>query len=233
MNYHLISHHLCPYVQRVAITLTEKGLPFERCNIDLARKPDWFLEISPLGKTPVLLAGEEGSQEAIFESAVICDYLDEVHAPRLHPQDALARARHRAWVEYASATLNVIGGFYSAADARALEVRTNELRAMFATLEAERVKHQGPYFAGPALCLVDAAFAPVFRYFDVFEGIASFGFFDALPRVRAWRAALAARPSVQAAVGADYPERLRKFIAARNSELSRLQASAESATLAA
>jgi glutathione S-transferase len=51
--------------------------------------------------------------------------------------------------------------------------------------------------------------------------------------VRAWRAALAARPSVQAAVGADYPERLRQFIAARNSELSRLQARANIATLAA
>ena len=233
MNYHLISHHLCPYVQRVAITLAEKGLPFRRSNIDLARKPDWFLQISPLGKTPGLLIEQDGSQEAVFESAVICDYLDEVHAPPLHPRDALARARHRAWVEVASATLNVIGGFYNAADARALEDRAGALRAMFATLEAELAKHDGPYFAGPELCLVDAAYAPVFRYFDVFESIAPFGFFEAVPRVRAWRAALAARPSVQAAVGTDYPERLRQFIAARNSELSRLLARTESATLAA
>ena len=39
----LISHHLCPYVQRAAIALAEKGVPFERINIDLADKPDWFL----------------------------------------------------------------------------------------------------------------------------------------------------------------------------------------------
>ncbi len=50
----LISHKLCPYVQRAVIALTEKGVPFERIDIDLANKPDWFLKISPLGKTPVL-----------------------------------------------------------------------------------------------------------------------------------------------------------------------------------
>ncbi|TIX64758.1 MAG: glutathione S-transferase family protein, partial [Mesorhizobium sp.] len=38
----LVSHHLCPYVQRAAISLTEKGVPFERVMIDLANKPDWF-----------------------------------------------------------------------------------------------------------------------------------------------------------------------------------------------
>ena len=50
----LISHKLCPYVQRAVIALSEKGIPFGRIDIDLASKPDWFLSISPLGKTPVL-----------------------------------------------------------------------------------------------------------------------------------------------------------------------------------
>ena len=51
----LISHKLCPYVQRAVIALTEKGVAFERIDIDLANKPDWFLKISPLGKVPVLV----------------------------------------------------------------------------------------------------------------------------------------------------------------------------------
>ena len=55
MSLHLISHALCPYVQRAAISLTEKGVTFERTHIDLSNKPDWFLAISPLGKTPVLV----------------------------------------------------------------------------------------------------------------------------------------------------------------------------------
>jgi glutathione S-transferase len=57
--YHLISHDLCPYVQRAVITLCEKGVSFERTYVDLANKPDWFLAISPLGKTPVLKIGDE------------------------------------------------------------------------------------------------------------------------------------------------------------------------------
>ena len=32
----LISHKLCPFVQRAVIALTEKGTPFERIDIDLA-----------------------------------------------------------------------------------------------------------------------------------------------------------------------------------------------------
>ena len=50
----LVSHHLCPYVQRVAIALAEKAVLFERAYIDLADKPAWFTNLSPLGKVPLL-----------------------------------------------------------------------------------------------------------------------------------------------------------------------------------
>ena len=87
----LISHKLCPYVQRAVIALSEKAVAFERIDIDLANKPDWFLKISPLGKTPVLLVGDT----AIFESVVILEYLEETQAKPLHPADPLERAEHR------------------------------------------------------------------------------------------------------------------------------------------
>ena len=95
----LISHKLCPYVQRAVIALTEKGVPFERIDIDLANKPDWFLKISPLGKTPVLLVGEH----AIFESAVILEYLEETQANPLHPADALMRKLRAMLMAYREA----------------------------------------------------------------------------------------------------------------------------------
>src|SRR5829696_398107 len=97
----LVSHKLCPYVQRAVIALNEKGVPFERIDIDLDNKPDWFLKVSPLGKTPVLLVGDT----AIFESAVILEYLEETQPNALHPADPLARAEHRAWIEFGSAIL--------------------------------------------------------------------------------------------------------------------------------
>jgi glutathione S-transferase len=218
----LVSHHLCPYVQRAAIVLAEKGVPFARRDVDLADKPAWFTALSPLGKTPVLLVHED---TPLFESAVICDYLDETLAPRLHPQDALQRARHRAWVEFASATLDAVGAFYTAPDEAALEQRRAGLRAKFE--QVERVLDAaGPFFAGAQLRIVDAAFAPVFRYFDVFEQWGEPDLFTGLARVRAWRAALAARPSVRGAVAADYPARLTRFLLARRSALSRRIAAA-------
>lgn len=210
----LVSHALCPYVQRAAIVLAEKGVPFDRRDIDLANKPAWFLEVSPLGKTPVLLAGGE----ALFESAVICEYLDETALPRLHPANALQRAQHRAWMEYGSALLNLIGAFYSAADEAALGARAAEIRTRFEQLEA--VLREGPYFTGAHFSIVDAVFGPVFRYFDVFDSIADFGFWRGLPKLQRWRRALAMRPSVSAAVRADYPELLRRFLLARRCALA-------------
>ena len=216
MHLTLISHALCPYVQRAAIVLAEKNAPFTRRYVDLSDKPAWFVEVSPLGRTPVLLVGDA----PIFESAVICEFLDESLGPRLHPQEALQRARHRGWMEFGSAVLNTIAGFYNAADANVLQAKREQLRARFEQLE-EVLDAQGPFFAGPHFSIVDAVFAPVFRYFDVFEQLDEESFFAATPKVRAWRAALARRPSVRDAVSPQYEALLREFLLARGGELSR------------
>lgn len=210
----LVSHQLCPYVQRAAIVLAEKGIAFERVDIDLADKPEWFLRLSPLGKTPVLLVGDE----ALFESAAICEFLDDTTTPRLHPADALQRARHRGWMEFGSVVLGTIAAFYNAPDEATLQARAAELRDRFATVEA--ALGDGPFFAGRAFSIVDAVFAPVFRYFDVFDAIAEFDIFEATPRTDAWRATLAAHASVRDAVGPDYPQLLRTFLARRPTALA-------------
>ena len=64
-------------------------------------------------------------------------------------------------------------------------------------------------------------FGPVFRYFDVFDEIADFGFFRDLPKVTAWRVRLAERESIRRAVRPEYPALLAQFIRERGSELSR------------
>jgi len=216
----LISHKLCPYVQRAVIALTEKGVPFERIDIDLSSKPDWFLKVSPLGKTPVLLVGDH----AIFESAVILEYLEETQAKPLHPADPLARAEHRAFIEFGSAALNDIAGFYAAANDAAFKAKVTQLEQRFARLEARVVAT--PWFDGEHFSLVDAVFGPVFRYFDVFDEIGEFGILAGKPKLARWRKSLSERPSVRAAVGSDYPALLRDFLKRRNSWISRLQAQA-------
>ncbi|RQP22306.1 glutathione S-transferase family protein [Piscinibacter terrae] len=217
----LVSHALCPYVQRAAIALIEKDVDFERITIDLADKPAWFKTISPLGRVPLLKVDGEA---VLFESAAICEYLEDTTDRPLHPPHPAVRARHRAWMEFGSNVLTLIAGFYNAADADALQRKRHEIRERFATLEAELSTRAGPYFGGERFSLVDAVFAPVFRYFERFEAIEDFGFFDGLPRVLAWRQSLAQRPSVQAAAHPDYARLLDAFLRARRSELSRRMA---------
>lgn len=214
----LVSHHLCPYVQRAVITLTEKNTAFERHYIDLGNKPDWFVKLSPLGKVPLLQIGD---RDVLFESAVICEYLEETQdGVKLHPLDPLQKAQHRAWIEFASASLNDIWGYYVAADEAAYKRKEADLAAKFQRLED--ALGDGPYFSGNKFSLVDAAFGPVFRYFDVFESFTTHGIFESKPKVAAWRAALAKRPSVKGAVTEDYPERLLTFLKNRNSYISTL-----------
>lgn len=210
----LVSHPLCPYVQRAVIALAEKAVPFRRIDIDLAHKPDWFVALSPLGKTPVLKVGET----ALFESAVILEYLEETEAHPLHPGDPLRRAEHRAWIEFGSSILNDIAGLYSAPDAAGFAAKRNALAEKFGRIE-QRLG-DGPYFEGAKFSLVDTVFGPIFRYFEIFDRIGAFGILDDLAKVAAWRSALAARPSIRAAVAPDYGARLWAFLAARRSHIS-------------
>ena len=219
----LVSHKLCPYVQRAVIALTEKGVPFERIDIDLANKPDWFLKISPLGKVPVLLVETADGEAALFESNVICEYIEDTQGgAKLHPQDPLQRAQHRAWMEFGSAILTDLWGLETTNDAAIFEGKREAVAAKFARVEA--ALGAGPFFAGRDFSLVDAVFAPIFRYFDVFDEFIDLTVFAQTPKLRKWRAELAKRPSVKAAVGADYPELLRAFLVRHDAHLLKLAA---------
>lgn len=210
----LISHHLCPYVQRSLITLAEKRIPHQRRYVDLGNKPQWFRELSPLGKVPVLQVNGEA---VVFESAVICEFLDEVTPDSLHPFDPLAKARHRAWIEFGSQLLNDIARLYNASAEATFNDCVEVIHGKLLRLEPEI---QGPLFAGDRFCLIDAAYGPIFRYFDTLDPYLPFDVFQDSPAVKAWRGELARRPTVQDAVTEDYPARLKDFLLRRDSHLS-------------
>jgi len=96
------------------------------------------------------------------------------------------------------------------------------VREKFGRIEGELVGT--PYFAGAGFTLVDAVFAPIFRYFDVFDRFVDLGAFEGLAKVQRWRRALADRPSVRGAVVADYEEKLEAFVRRRNSHMATLMA---------
>ena len=212
----LISHHLCPFVQRSVIVLLEKNIPHQRRYIDLAAKPDWFLRLSPTGKVPILLVDDK---HVLFESAVICEYLNDITPGDLHASDPLTKARHRAWIEFGSGLLMDIAGLYSAADQSTFMQKAEVLAQKWQQLEPQV---QGPYFNSAEFNMVDAAYAPIFRYFDVLDAHLPRDLFADLPGVRQWRLALSQRPSARSAVSPDYPDRLRQFLINRDRYLSSL-----------
>jgi glutathione S-transferase len=216
----LISHKLCPYVQRAVIALTEKCVPFERIDVDLANKPEWFLAISPLGQTPVLQVGEI----PIFESAVILEYLEETQSHQLHPADPLS-ARTIA----PGSNLDRLCSMISP-DSMRCRTKRPSARGRHSWSSALRGLNQGPP-PRPGLM------ANIFRWWTrctvrcfaistCSMKSPTLGILSRKPKLLRWRSALATRPSVRIAVGADYPALLRDFLGRRNSWLSDLQARA-------
>jgi len=214
-KYNLISHHLCPYVQRAVIILIEKNVEHKKRYIDLANKPDWFVAISPLGRVPIL----ETDGVTLFESQVIVEYLDEVTFGSIHPKNALEKARHRSWIEFGSETLKLISVLYQAVDVIEYEKACLALKSKFTIIENEIA---GPFFDGKDFRMIDGVWGTIFRYFDVFDRHMTLGIMDGLPRVELWRKTISQRPSVINAIPKDYSERLELFLKNKSSHISKL-----------
>jgi glutathione S-transferase len=190
----LTSFKTCPFVQRAVITLKHKNIDYDINYIDLADPPDWFLEKSPLKKVPMLQIGDE----VLFESAVINEYLDEITGAELQPADPLARAKNRAWIEFAS---NMLGNLYMMKMSKD-EERYNRYRATLVEQmhRLERNFGDGPWFNGEKFSLADTAFAPLFRQDCVAGNRLSVIDPASMPKIKAWADRLLALPEVRDSV---------------------------------
>ncbi len=194
MLLHLISFKTCPFVQRAVITLKHKNIDFDITYIDLADPPDWFLEISPLAKVPVLKVDDE----ILFESAVINEYLDEITGGELQPKEPLARAKNRAWIEFAS---NMLGNLYMMKMSKDEERYSKYRERLVSQLErVEKRLGYGPWFNGAEFSLADTAFAPFFKQDSVADGSLSVINPATMPRTVAWAEHLLALPEVRDSV---------------------------------
>lgn len=215
-KYHLISSVTCPWVQRAVIVMRAKGVDFDVTYINLKDKPDWFLEISPHGKVPVLKVDDD----VLFESNAIAEYLDEVLEPRLHPADPIRRAQNRAWLDFLPTFawgpgLNNLS-YCKDRDALpgALEIARSRLAPLEYALENQR-DNDGPYFNGAELCLVDASYGPFFQRFMIAENALRTGVLDGFPLVKAWSEALLANEIITGAVPDTFAEAFDKNLESR------------------
>jgi len=188
----------------VRIVLEEKGLPFERVNIDVTRgenRTPEFLKLNPRGKVPVLVHSTAGGDVVLSESSVINEYLEEVFPnPPLMPAVAAKRAHVRSMVYLFDTELSPTTGLLII---EKLLKKPEEQRADFV---AERQKatreilarlsemmNEGPYLAGD-FSLADASFIPVLAVMAPCGIILEREF----PKLARWFAEVKKRPSFTA-----------------------------------
>jgi glutathione S-transferase len=186
--------------RKVRIALLEKGLEFERINIDLTKReqknPD-YLKINPFGQVPAL--DDEGF--VVYDSTVINEYLeDEYPYPPLMPSDSEGRARARMMEDFRDAHFNPYFVHIiqesrkpeAERDAQRIDNAKGEIINAFERTEAEL---QGKDYLVGAFSLADVAFMANIELLDRF----------AIPvdpvkykNTIAWIARLKARPSFAA-----------------------------------
>jgi len=196
----LLGSDTSPYTRKVRLVLLEKGLPHQYL-VTPPREPGGPLQqANPLGRVPTLLL-DDGS--AVYDSPVICEYLDTLNDhPILIPRgDPLARLRVRRWEALADGIMD-----------SALEVRFESIRPAekqdAATLAlhgaaisralalAEQQLGASPWCEGGGLTLADLALVSALLYLDLRQPERSWR--GQHPGLATWAARVVARASVQA-----------------------------------
>ncbi len=151
-----------------------------------------MLEINPYGKVPVVVV--EG--RAIYESAVIGEYLDEVFPDvRLMPEDPYERAQVRIWTDYAATRL--VPPLYrirKSSDPEKVKNSWPELHKELAYVERHLKATEGVWFVGGKFGMADINFLPFINQVENLEGEV----LSQYPAINAWNVAFKERPSFQA-----------------------------------
>ena len=198
MTVELYSASVCPFAHRTRLTLMEKGIDFQLTEIDLNNKPDWFSEVSPYGKVPVIKHGNY----RIWESAIINEYLDEAFPnPPLMPKTPGERALARIWIDFANTKFVPV--FYKMLleqDEEKQEKWKRQFLEHLNFMEQEGIRQlseNGNYWLGNTLSLVDLTFYPWFERLCVLDHYRNVSLPKECQFLQQWRHNLSQRTSVQ------------------------------------
>lgn len=94
------------------MALAEKGLEYKLDPVSPFAPPDYFLEISPLKRVPVLRDDSEGPDATLADSSAICGFLERKYpTPALYPAKPFDYGRTLWLEEYADSDfIGTIGG---------------------------------------------------------------------------------------------------------------------------
>lgn len=208
MKLELVSFKICPFAQRSVITMLHKGISMEVTYIEPGPGPEWFKSLSPFGKVPILCVDDR--RQVIFESAVICEFLDEYSPGSLLPNDPLHKALNRSWIEFGSAALSDLSGLMHSTGEAQYQQHRDALKTKLHWLE--QVLGDGPWFNGKEISLVDFSYAPLFMRTEMFHlGETLYPASDC-PKIRLWSEQLLSLKVVQESVTDDFSQLLKTHI---------------------
>ncbi|KAI3947402.1 hypothetical protein MKW92_049147 [Papaver armeniacum] len=146
----------CPFCQRVLLTLEEKKVPYQMHLIDTANKPQWFLEVNPEGKVPVV----KFDGKWVPDSDVITQTLETKY-----PEPSLVTPS-----EYSSVGSKLFGSFVTFLKSK--DASDGSEQALITELSAleEHLKAHGPYVSGEKISAVDLGLAPKLYHLEVALG---------------------------------------------------------------
>ena len=189
-------HHnpASPYTRKVMLLAHETGQAdkIELMPIMVWQETDRIRTDNPLGKIPALVL-DDGT--CLYDSTVICSYLDTLHdGPKMVPQDAArwdVEQRHALAQGMTDAALALRADAMRERDADWYSERMRDtVNCVLA--EAERTLESFDGKVDLGTCALAAALGYLdFRFPD-------WGWRDAAPRLAAWFAAFSERPSMQA-----------------------------------
>jgi len=203
----LVSFDICPFVQRSVITLKRKHIHHDITYIDLKNKPEWFNQLSPLGKVPLLKIDDH----LLFESAVINEYLDEISGGDLMPELPIEKAKVRAWTEFSSQL--IMDSFLLSVTKSDDEFKAKQvaIRNKLEHLE-NSLSDEGPYFLGEKFTLVDTSIAPFFTRLFILKNHFDIHLTDGLTKVEKLGKTLVDLEEVKTSVKADFEEKFIQYI---------------------
>ena len=196
-----------PFVRKVAGLCLEKDVPFAVEPVNVFDPPQWFRDISPMKRIPVMRdrsIAEEGPEGTIPDSSAIAAYVEAKHpSPALYPAEPFARGR-AVWIEeYADTALAPAGGlgifrpiFFAVSKGEEPDLdkaRSSWAEAMppvFDTLEAALAGRE--FFAGDALSIADISVTTIMMQIALVAHVP----LDNWPGLAAHYETMRARPSI-------------------------------------
>ncbi|KAL8533385.1 hypothetical protein ACS0TY_009681 [Phlomoides rotata] len=174
----------CPFCHRVLMTLEKKNVPYKTHLINLDAKPQWFSEVNPEGKVPIIKFDDKW----IADSDVIVGIIEEKYPnPPLTPPPEVSSVGSKilpCFVKFLKSKDPTDGSEQALLD---------ELKAL-----DEHLKNKGPYVNGENICAVDLSLAPKLYHLDVALGhFKSWAIPESLTHVHNYKKLLLSRESFQ------------------------------------